>query len=206
MVAVTKPNLKNIKTSFLDSRSQELIVISDDKIYFIKLKDFVSHATPNKSEEMIFNADSISRLLQAQEGTETQNSDQTKPDGGEKTSEPKNETQTENNNNKGAEEVQQILDQKLEYSEIEEYQKTSYDFHPDFLKAMNGDFSLMIYISTFENEMTSGGEYLPYHVFVFREHVMVIDSLKNSQFYVKLDIKPHLLNRFVLSKNFDLKI
>ena len=62
MVAVTKPNLKNIKTSFIDAKSQELIVVSD-KIYFIKLKDFVTHATPKDSEKMVFDAESISRLL-----------------------------------------------------------------------------------------------------------------------------------------------
>ena len=190
MISVTKPNLNNIKTSFLDSKSQELIVVAD-KIYFLKLKDFVSHIQVKESEQMVFDAKTINRILQAD------NTGNKQPETGNNPNQDATDSPTPTTT--GKEQIAQALNGQLEYSEIGDFQNNSFELHADFIKAIGGNFSLMIYISTFENETTSGGIYHPFHVFVYREHIMVIDSSRNKQFYVKLDIKPHILNRFVLS-------
>ena len=190
MISVTKPNLNNIKTSFLDSKSQELIVVAD-KIYFLKLNDFVSHIQVKESEQMVFDAKTINRILQEDTAGSKQPETAKTPNTG-----VKDDSKTTSS---GKEEIAQVVDGQLEYSEIGDFQNNSFELHPDFIKAIGGNFSLMIYISTFENETTSGGKYHPFHVFVYREHIMVIDSTRHKQFYVKLDIKPHILNRYVLS-------
>lgn len=193
---VKQPNIKNVRNSFLDSKTNNLIVFSD-KIFFIKLDEFMKNVktTEQNLDTLAFGNNLNQRILEEinnQKGQE-KTSDTKANDGKDNKS---NDSKDQEGANKPQENPDILLSEN-EYQSIDSFSTNSFEYSPQLLSIINENtFKHMKYLQTFNPDDI---EKTLNHLFFVDHFLIIINQENRPSKTIDLKIRAHTFNQFSVS-------